>query len=528
MTDGALRRYHAPVWNEPVVSELGRRGERGIFVPSTENGIRKAVGPARTLVPKGMRRRVPPRLPELSQPQVLRHFLRLSQSVLGMDLNIDLGEGTCTMKHSPKVHEEVLRRIAEVHPLQDPETIQGLLEILYEFGHTFLREISGLDAFSFQPGGGSEAVYTNACILRKHLERRGELETRNEIITTIFSHPCDAASPATAGFKIVTLYPDERMGRPTTEALKAAVSKHTAGLFITNPEDTGIFNTEIDEWTRIVHEAGGLCAYDQANANAILGVTRAREAGFDMGFFNLHKTFSSPHGSDGPACGAVGVTRELERYLPVPVVTFDGSKYRLEYDRPDSIGKVRDFLGSVPVVVRAYAWALSLGADGLRQVAETSMLNNRYLEKKILAIPGVGKPYAVDARVDQIRYSWQKLKDETGVGTEDIERRMVDYGIQSYFLSHHPWVVPEPFTPEPCETYSKADIDYWATVLRQVAAEAYADPQTVKSAPHRSSISKMDPAPFDDPARWAMTWRAFLRKRGAGERARGTAGPRGP
>jgi len=508
-----LRRYHAATWNEPVIHELGRPGERGFLVPPVEKEIRRAVKAAEAYVPARIRRKDPPKLPELAQPQVLRHFLRLSQEILGMELNVDIGEGTCTMKYSPKVNEEILRRVAEIHPLQGEDTIQGLLDILYRFGHVFLREISGFDEFGFQAGGGAEAVFTNACILRKHLERTGELERRDEIITTIFSHPCDAASPAAAGFKVITLYPDAELGRPTTEALKAAVSKHTAGIFITNPEDTGIFNTEIDEWTRIVHEAGGLCAYDQANANAILGVTRAKEAGFDMCFFNLHKTFSSPHGSDGPACGAVGVRKELARYLPVPVVVFDGKRYRLDYDRPDSIGKVRDFLGPVPVVVRAYAWAMSMGAEGLRQVAETSMVNNNYLEKKLLEIPGVVKPYKVKRRVDQIRYSWQKLKEDVGVGTEDVERRMIDYGIQSYFLSHHPWVVPEPFTPEPCETYSKSDIDSWAAVLAQVAKEAYADPDLVRSAPHNSTIAKLDPAPLDDPKRWAMTWRAFLRKR---------------
>jgi len=527
-----LRRYRAPAWNEPVISALGRPGERGLLVPPVEAGIRRAVGDARSMVPSAMRRAAPPGLPELSQPQVLRHFLRLSQEVLGMELNIDLGEGTCTMKYSPKVHEQILQEVAEIHPLQDEDTIQGVLEILYRFGHTFLREISGLDEFGFQAGGGSAAVFTNACILRKHLERTGELASRNEIITTIFSHPCDAAVPASAGFKVVTLYPDPDLGRPTTEALEAAVSERTAGLFITNPEDTGIFNTEIDEWTRIVHDAGGLCAYDQANANALLGVTRAREAGFDMGFFNLHKTFSSPHGSDGPACGAVGVRKELGRYLPVPVVAFDGTRYRLDYDRPDSIGKVRDFLGAVPVVVRAYAWATSMGADGLREAAEISMINNSYLETKLLPIRGVGKPYSVRRRVDQIRYSWERLKEETGLGTEDVERRMVDYGIQSYFLSHHPWVVPEPFTPEPCETYSKSDLDYWAAVLRRISDEAYSQPDVVRSAPHHSSATPLDPGPLNDPARWAMTWRAYLRKhgrsKGSGRAPRTTGSPRAP
>ena len=510
--DGELRRYHAPVWDETIVMELGRRGERGIITPAVEDKVKRAIGDAESYIPEKMRRTLPPGLPELSQAHVLRHYLRLSQQTLGMELDIDIGVGTCTMKYSPKVNEKLAGMIADVHPLQDEDTIQGILEIMYRFGHVFLREISGMDEFSFQPGGGSAAAYNNACIMREYHRANGELKQRNEIITTIFSHPCDAACPATAGFKLVTLYPDGETGLPSVEALKAAVSEHTAGMFITNPEDTGIFNPEIDTWTRIVHEAGGLCSYDQANANAIMGATRARDAGFDMCFFNLHKTFSSPHGSSGPGCGAVGVTEELAEFLPVPVVVYDGEKYRLDYDRPRSIGKVRDFLGNVQVVLRSYAWAMSMGAEGLREVAEVSMINNSYLETKLSTIPGVTKPYG-GRRVDQIRYSLEKLKEDTGIGIGDVNRRVVDYGVQSYFTSHHPWVVPEPFTPEPCETYSKADIDYWAAVLRKVCEEAYVDPELVRTAPHNSTISKMDGSPFDNPERWAMTWRAYLRKR---------------
>jgi len=510
-----VRNYHAPVWSEPVVMELGTHGERGILVPEVEEGIRNRVGKASALIPKKMLRKVPPRLPELSQPQVLRHYLRLSQMTLGMDLNIDFGEGTCTMKYSPRVNEDLAELIADIHPLQDEETIQGVLEILYKFGHVFLKEISGMSEFCFQAGGGSEAVFVNACIMRRYHELNGELGQRNEIITTIFSHPCDAAVPATAGFKVITLYPDQKTGMPSTEALKAAVSKRTAGIMITNPEDTGIFNPEIDEWTRIVHEAGGLCGYDQANANAIMGITRAREAGFDMCFFNLHKTFGSPHGSDGPACGAVCVTKELAKFLPVPVVTYDGRKYHLDYDRPCSVGKVRDFLGNVPVVLRAYAWSMSMGEEGLREAAEVSAINNSYLEKRLVKIRGVTKPFSTKRRVDQIRWSLEKMKEETGVGVLDVNRRVVDFGVQSYFLSHHPWVVPEPFTPEPCETYSKKDIDDWAAVLHKVSEEAYLNPELVKTAPHRSSIARIDETALDDPKRWAMTWRAYARKKGA-------------
>ena len=506
------REYHAARWSEPIIFELSNPGERGFIPPRAEEEVRSLVGPAEELVPPEMRRREPPGLPELSQPQVLRHFLRLSQMTLGMELDIDLGVGTCTMKYSPKVNEDFAAAIRDIHPLQPAETMQGLLEIAYRFADTWLREISGMDAFTFQPPGGSAGCYTNALIMRKYHADNGEPH-RDEVITTVFSHPCDAATPATAGYKVITLYPDPETGLPDTEALKEAVGPRTAGCFITNPEDTGIFNKEIDAWTEIIHDAGGLCSYDQANANALLGVTRAREAGFDMVFFNLHKTFSSPHGSSGPGCAAVGVREFLEEYLPVPVIVERGGRYYLDYDRPRSVGRVRDFLGNLQAVVRSYAWCVSMGARGLREAAEVSMLNNQYLAEKVKRIRGVSLPYG-GRRLDQARWSLEELKRETGIGIQELNRRVVDYGVQSFFMSHHPWVVAEPFTPEPCETYSKADIDYWCAVLERVVEEAYSDPELVRAAPHNSSIHRVEWDGFNDPERWAMSWRAFKRKGG--------------
>ena len=505
------RKYHAARWNEPIIHELSNKGERGIIPPLLEEEIAEKTERASSYVPESIRRTDPPPLPELSQPQVLRHYLRLSQMTLGMELDIDLGVGTCTMKYSPKINEELVSRIAEIHPLQPEETIQGLLEIVYEFGYTFLREISGMDAFSFQPPGGSAGAYNNSLMIKKYHEVNKE-PWRDEIITTIFSHPSDAACPATAGYKIITLYPEKETGLPSIEALKEAVGKKTAGLFITNPEDTGIFNKDIDEWTSIIHEAGGLCSYDQANANAILGVTRAREAGFDLCFFNLHKTFSSPHGSSGPGNAAIGVTEELEEFLPVPVIVKQGEKYHLDYDRPNSIGKVRDFMGNLQVVLRAYAWSISMGARGLREVAEVSMINNQYLSEKVKKLRGVTLPFG-GRRLDQARWSLEKLKEDTGIGVNDVNRRIVDYGVQSMFTSHHPWLIPEPFTPEPCETYSKRDIDYWVSVLETVLEEAYENPDLLRTAPHRSSNHKVNSEPFNDPEKWAMSWTAYKRKR---------------
>jgi glycine dehydrogenase subunit 2 len=512
-----LRRFHQARWDEPIIFELNQPGQRGILVPKLEEGIRSQVGDVLSTLPEHMRRKCPPELPELSQPQVLRHYVRLSQENLGTDLNIDVGQGTCTMKYSPKINDQLARspKVMELHPLQAEETVQGILEIMYRF-EQILKEISGMDRFSLQPGSGSVAIYTNASIIRAYHASRGEAEKRDEIITTIFSHPSNAACARTAGFKIITLYPDGE-GYPDLEALKVAVSERTAGLMITNPEDTGIYNPKIAEFVRVVHKAGGLCAYDQANANGILGITRARDAGFDLCHFNLHKTFSTPHGCGGPGGGVVGASKELARFLPVPLVEVDGTdarspRYCLDWDRPDSIGKIGPFYGNASVIVKAYAWVMSLGAEGLREVAEIATLNNNYLLHRMLQIPGVSAPYAQGRRrVEQVRYSWQELAQATGVHSEEIGLRAADFGVH-YWTSHHPYIVPEPCTLEPTESYSKDELDEYADILAHVAQEARTDPELVRTAPHHSTIHTIDHAPLDDPSRWAMTWRAYRRR----------------
>ena len=339
----------------------------------------------------------------------------------------------------------------------------------------------------------------------------GEIDKRDEIITTIFSHPSDAACAKTAGFKVITLYPDDN-GYPDIEALKAAISERTAGLMITNPEDTGIYNPKIGQFTELVHAAGGLCSYDQANANGILGITRAREAGFDLCHFNLHKTFSAPHGCGGPAVGATGVTKELKPFLPVPLVDFDGEKYYLNYDFPNSIGKIRPFYGVAPAVLRALAWVMALGAEGLREVAEIAVLNNNYLLQKILAIRGASAPYAKGKRrIEQVRYSWEKLYEETGVHSDELGIRAADFGVH-YWTSHHPYIVPEPCTLEPTESYSKEELDEYAAIIENVANEAYSNPDLVKNAPYNSTVHKINQHPLDNPQQWCITWRAYKRK----------------
>ena len=505
--------FHQACWNEPVIYTLTSPGERGILIPATEDGIKNRMGDVISRIPDAMRRKSAANLPEMGQSRVLQHYLRLAQETLGRDLNIDVGQGTCTMKYNPPINEAFVTtpKISDLHPLQDERTVQGVLEIAYRLD-LFMREISGLDRFSFQPGGGSHAIYTMAAMVRAYFEEKGE--ERDEIVTTLFSHPSDAAAPRLKGYKVIIVPADED-GFVKLSSLEQVVSERTAALFITNPEDTGIFNPHIKEFTDLVHAAGGLCGYDQANANGILGITRAKEAGFDMSFFNLHKTFASPHGCGGPGSGAIGVTKELASFLPVPLIDRnEGSgRYFLNYDLVHSIGKVKDYYGVIPAVVRAYAWIMSLGAEGLRQVARVAVLNNNYLLHKMLKIKGVDAPFAPGKhRLEQVRYSWEELTRDTGVVTTDIQRRVADYG-GHYWMSHEPWVVPQPVTLEPTESYSKTELDTYASILERIAKEAYDDPEMVKGSPYNSTIGKMaDHSYLDNPKKWAITWRAYKRK----------------
>jgi len=506
--------FHQAKWDEPIIFELHTPGERGILVPEAESEVVEAVGDGISALPENMVRKQGPALPEVSQMRVLKHYLRLSQHCLGADFNIDIGQGTCTMKYSPKIHKMLVAspKVTEIHPWQDENTVQGALEIMYKLD-IFLREISGMSRFSLQPSSGSAAIFIMTSMVHAFHTFHSEAEKRNEIITTIFSHPSDAAAAAVKGYKIITLYHDED-GLVSVDALKEAISDRTAALFITNPEDTGIFNPHIAEFTRLVHEAGGLCGYDQANANGILGITRAKEAGFDLCFFNLHKTFSAPHGCGGPASGALGVTEDLIDFLPVPLVDFDGEKYYLNYDIPHTIGKTRGFYGIFPVILKAYSWIMSLGGPGLKEAAKVAVLNNNYLLENIKKIRGAASPFSAGKhRIEQVRYTWEQLTQDTGVTTEDVTCRMADFGFHLW-SSHHPFVVPQPFTIEPTESYSKDELDEYLEGLRKVVEEAYEDPERVKNAPYNSVVHKIDHSTLDDPEKWAITWRAYLKKHG--------------
>ncbi len=506
--------FHQAKWEEPIIYELSKPGEVGISVPKADQVVSQAVGDGVSVLPAGLRRKNRVNLPEISQSRVLRHYARLSQMTLGADVNIEIGQGTCTVKYSPKVNDQLARGIAELHPLQPVETVQGMLEIFYQT-EQYMKEVSGLHRFTFQPGGGSQGLLMMASITKAYQESVGQGH-RDEFITTIFSHPSDAAAPALKGYKIIYLQPNPVTGVPDLEAFQAVCTEKTAGFIQANPEDTGLYNGRVAEFTAYAHKMGALCCYDQANGNAVMGVARAKEAGFDMCHFNLHKTFSTPHGCGGPACGATGVREGLEAFMPSPLVDFDGKTYQFNYDfahPTHSIGKVRAFYGVAPVVMKTYCWIRSMGPDGLYQMTKTAVLNNNYLFTKLLEIPGISAYYhdGKNQRVEQCRYTMEKITQETGVTTGEVQRRMMDFGMH-YWTSHHPYHLPEPITLEPTETPSKEDIDEYIATLKQVFQECYDQPDMVKSAPHRSTTHQVDESGMDDPKQWATTWKVYLRK----------------
>ena len=502
-SNARIEGYHAARWAEPVVHELGYPGRRGVVFPDPG---------AVPGLPEGASRKTRPDLPEMTEHDALRHYLHLSQMTLGM-VGVSLF-GTCTMKYNSRIGEAVVAddHLAQVHPLQHPDTMQGILEVYSNFNE-MLCELSGMDQFVFQAGGGAAAAYTHAAMTRAYHASRGELEQRTQIITTIQTHPCSPATANAAGFDVITLTLEEN-GYPSVEQLKSVIGPKTAALMVNNPDDMGIYNPNIKEWVRLVHEAGGLCFYDHANFNGVMTRLRARELGFDACMYMLHKTFGAPKGGGGPAVGAYGCAEHLVPFLPKPVVVKEGDRFVLDDDRPDSLGKIREFWGNAPQVVKAYAWARAMGAEGLREAADISVLANNYMDKRLGEVPGVSisNPNVSAWRMEMTRHSVEQVTKDTGVTIVDIANRMTDFGIDALWLSHEPWLVAEPFTPEAGELWSKEDIDYFIDMLERVIKEAYESPDVVKTAPHKAAIHQLRGESLEDPEKWATTWRAYVRK----------------
>ena len=498
-------------WNERLIFSLGRKGRRGHVPPKVEEKIKQIVGDVNLLIPEDMQRKSQSKLPELSEVEVVRHFIHLSQMNYGIDSGL-YPLGSCTMKYNPKINELLanLPAINMVHPYQNESTVQGILEILYRL-ERWLAEITGTHEVCLQPAAGAHGEFLGTSLMRAYHKLNGENEKRREIIVPDSAHGTNPASAAMAGFNVVVV-PSDEDGCVSIEALKTAVSEHTAGLMLTNPNTLGIFEENIEEIAKIVHEADGLLYYDGANLNAILGKARPGDMGFDIVHMNIHKTFGTPHGGGGPGAGPVGVSEELAKFLPVPRIVFDEERYHLNYDRPHSIGKMRSFYGNVAVLLKAYAYILSLGFEGLKEVAEVSVLNANYLAKKLEEIKGLTLPYGSEKpRKHECVLSAKHLKSETGVSALNIAKRLLDYGLHAP-TTYFPLIVDEALMIEPTETFEKEELDRFVEAMRKICEEAYTDPEVVLKAPHNTAVSRLDEVKASHPRTMALSWRMYRKK----------------
>jgi glycine dehydrogenase subunit 2 len=421
-------------------------------------------------------------IPDLEENEVVRHYTNLSQMNFGVDSGI-YPLGSCTMKYNPKYADLLasLPSVTDVHPLEDEEGVQGSLQLLYELERA-LCAISGMDAVSLQPAAGAQGEFTGMLMARAFHDANGE--ERTEVIVPDSAHGTNPASAAMAGFDVVVV-PTSPTGCVDLEALKAAVSERTAAFMITNPNTLGIFEEDIVDIVRIVHGVGGLMYYDGANLNAVMGRTSPGAMDFDIVHFNLHKTFATPHGGGGPGAGPVGVRKDLEPFLPVPRIVREEDRYFLDWDRPQSIGKVRSFYGNFSVLVRAYAYILRQGGNGLRDVSDRAVLNSNYLRARLTSVYDMPfKPL----RKHEFVLSARKLKDEKGIRALDIAKRLLDHGMMAPTV-YFPSLVDEALMVEPTETETKESLDRFADALLTIAKE---DPQTVKDAPHNTSVRRID------------------------------------
>ena len=505
--------YKQARWDEPVIFELGREGRRGHIIPDVEEEIKRTVGNTMNLLPEKLRRKKPPRLPELSETEIVRHYTRLSQ----MNYSVDQGLyplGSCTMKYNPKINEILARSpsIAMIHPYQDEETVQGILDIMHKLSR-WLAEITGTYEVSLQPAAGAHGELLGTLITRAHHMLNNELEDRTELIIPDAAHGTNPASGTMAGFKVVVVPSDEN-GCVDLAALTDAVFDRTAGLMLTNPNTLGIFEKDIEEIARIIHGAGGLLYYDGANLNPILGKVRPGDMGFDIVHINIHKTFGTPHGGGGPGAGPIGVSKQLAKFLPVPRIEVDGEKYYLDYDKPHSVGKIRCFYGNIGVLLKAFAYILNLGAEGLEEVAEVSVLNANYLLQQLKEIRGFDIPYAKNRpRKHECVFSLDKLYKETGVSALDVSKRILDYGMHSP-ITYFPLIVKEALMIEPTESYEKEELDRFVETMRRISDEAYSKPEGVLNAPQNTAILRLDEAKASHPKTMTLSWRMHRKKKG--------------
>ncbi|NLC11233.1 MAG: aminomethyl-transferring glycine dehydrogenase subunit GcvPB [Firmicutes bacterium] len=439
------------------------------------------------LIPPAYLSKEAPPLPELSELDVIRHFTNLSK----LNHSVDTGFyplGSCTMKYNPRINEELARleEFLHLHPYQPQETIQGALQLMFEL-QQFLAEIGGVDKVTLQPAAGAHGELTGLILIRAYLEQQGN--PRSKVIIPDSAHGTNPATVNMCGYELVEVKSDSR-GGVDLDSLKALLDEEVAALMLTNPNTLGLYDENIDVICQLVHEAGGLLYYDGANANAIMGYSRPGDMGFDVVHFNLHKTFATPHGGGGPGAGPVGVKEKLAPFLPVPTVEFDGEKYYLRYDLPHSIGKIKSFYGNFNVLLKAYAYILTMGSEGLKKVSEDAVLNANYLMRALAEFYEL--PYDRNCMHEFVLSGRKQLK-ESGVKTLDIAKRLLDEGIHPPTV-YFPLIVEEAMMVEPTETENLETLDRFISVMKKIAEEAAENPAALKEAPHHTPVRRLDEA----------------------------------
>jgi glycine dehydrogenase subunit 2 len=478
-----------------TIYERSKPGRRAFTAPSLDVPER----PLDDLLPKRLRRAEPPRLPEVAEPEIVRHYNRLSKRNFDLDTGF-YPLGSCTMKHNPKLHERIaaLPGHARLHPLQEPRKAQGALELMWRLQEA-LGEIAGLPHVSLQPSAGSQGELAGVLLTRAYHEDRGEQRTK--VLTPDTAHGTNPATVTMGGYEVVKVQSD-KAGNVDLDDLRAKADDDVACLMLTNPSTLGLFETGIEEIERIVHGVGATLYYDGANLNAIMGISRPGDMGFDIVHFNLHKSFTQPHGGGGPGAGPVAVSDRLEPYLPRPQIvrresSTNGAEldYDLDYDRPKSIGRLRGFQGNYGVFVRSYAYIRSLGAPGLKEASETAVLNANYLLAK-LRERGVAEylPAAYDRLcMHEFVLSGEPMRRQLHIKTLDLAKRLLDHGVHPPTV-YFPLIVEEALMVEPTETETKETLDRFAEVIAEILEEAREDPEKARQAPHTTPVRRLDEA----------------------------------
>ncbi len=466
-------------YNKQII-DLSKKGRKAYSLPSNDVDI----DINEDMLPENLKRKTEPRLPEVYEVDVIRHYTNLSNKNYGVDTGF-YPLGSCTMKYNPKINEDMasLEGFAAIHPYQNEDQVQGALGLMYELGQK-LSEITGMAGYTLQPAAGAHGELTGLMIIKKYHEMRGDTK-RRKVIVPDSAHGTNPASATSVGYDIVEIKSD-KMGGVDLEALKEALDDETAGLMLTNPSTLGLFEKNILQISRLVHQAGGLVYYDGANMNAIMGRARPGDMGFDIVHLNLHKTFSTPHGGGGPGAGPVGVRGDLIEYLPYPAVEKKGDSFALDCDRPNSIGKIMGFYGQFGVLARAYTYILTMGAEGLKLASETAVLNANYLQTCLK--DHYRLPIDTICKHEFVLSGRESLSD---IRTLDIAKRLLDYGVHPPTV-YFPLIIDEAIMIEPTETESLETLDHFVEIMIKVKKEGEKDPELLHNAPYNTEVRRLD------------------------------------